>query len=225
MNFLAHAVCTNGPDNVVFGAVMSDLVERTRTPKDGQQSGEILDGRSIHNIQDTLFDSHENLKPFRDQLFSTVRHFQNPILDVACDHVLAKNWQYLFMGKVEDYTKKIYEIVAPRIYLLKPEKRELIMRMIENDVLASYGTESGLRIGLDRLAKRSKNGEVILNKVSDIMDFVPKVETTLLGVLPDVYRRSQSCLIERGYQPEGQLHWREEFLSGEIFNGPNPERR
>ena len=227
MNLLSHAVfasiCT-GSDGVVFGAMMKDLM--IKGVRDETLPKEVADGKKIHNRQDEIFDSRTNLIPFRDELFSIIRHFQNPVLDVICDHIVACNWPLLFEEKLEDYTKRLYEIIVPRMHLIESKKRQKIMLMIENDVLASYRTEDGLETGLIELAGRSEKGQVIKDNISGIMDLVPKVEPIILGVLPDVYRESQSHLRELGYQPEGRLLYRREgFLSGEIFNRPNPERR
>ncbi len=125
MNFLSHAaytsICT-GFDGVVFGATMKDPM--IKGVRDETLPKEVVDGKKIHNRQDEIFDSRTNLIPFRKEFFLIIRHFQNPVLDVICDHIVACNWPLLFEEKLEDYTKRLYEIIVPRMHLIESKKNK-----------------------------------------------------------------------------------------------------
>ena len=221
MNFLSHAVCADGSGDVIFGATMSDWIETEEI----QLSKEITDGRKIHKLQDFLFNSEPALDPFRKELFNLIRHLYDPVLDLMCDHAVARNWTGLFEENFNDYTQWLYGIIGSEIGLIKPRRIEMAEFIIDNNVLASYGTEKGLKEGLSRLAQHSRNGRIVKDNIEGILLIFPEAEPVILGLLPAIYQKSQARLRELRYQPEGRLHWREGFLSGETFNRPNPEKR
>ena len=82
MNYLAHAVFADGPDEVIFGSLVADMLRRTSTATLPQG---IRDGMRLHMGLDSFFDREESLAPCRRQLYGIVRHFSNPVFDILGD--------------------------------------------------------------------------------------------------------------------------------------------
>ena len=211
MNYLAHAVFTDGPGDVLFGAMMCD---RLANKRDKLLPEETKNGIKLHLDLDSFF-NHELLEmsQSRRQLSKIVRHFWDPVLDMCCDHIIVSRWNTLFNNRIEDYLDKIYPILKERESFLSDDNKDIIQKIIEKDWLVSYGNINELdRVLTTRIAEKSLWGKIVQNNIKEIKEAVPLMEKEFLTAIPVIRKYTQDQMKNLGYQPEGRILWREKFL-------------
>jgi acyl carrier protein phosphodiesterase len=205
MNFLAHAIFADGPDDVLFGSVAGDMIGTSRVLlPDGVQ-----EGLSLHHSLDSFFDSHPGLAESRSVVFNSVSHYQNAVLDVAADHVIAAHWDELFTGRLEDFASEVYEIIGKRSEYLTPTRQEMIQRFRDENWLVSYRDQEGLVAALGRISQRVRRGEIIRENIPALMDSLPIIERELLPSLRDIRSYMNRELRNLGLTPEQRIQWKE----------------
>lgn len=216
MNLLGHAIFTDGPDDVLFGAFVNDLL-KSHNEIDNLYP-QIRDGRIIHRKLDGFFDSLEQLKPVRRQLFDVVRHWQNPVLDLCADYIIASNWDSLFSRDLKSFVSVINDIVLARIDLFPQDRQKIVQGIVEKNLLLSYADLEGLKIAIDRLARRAKaetRSEIIIDKKEEIIKTLPDISPIVLAALPEIKKFTDESMRELGYDVETRLHWLEKESFGE----------
>lgn len=220
MNFLAHAVFADGPDDVLFGSVAGDLIGIPKL----ELPDTVRAGTALHADLDTLFDNLPELAQSRQQLYGEegrpmVRHYQNAVLDVCSDHVLALRWPQLFDGDLVIFADDVYRVLGERQRFLTQSGQEMVDRLIRENWLVTYGTQAGLETALTRISHRVRNGQLIRDKMDDVMKLVPLIEGELLSALPALRGHMSNRMAHLGFHPEGRIQWKEGNTFKESISG------
>ncbi|KXK09014.1 MAG: Acyl carrier protein phosphodiesterase [Microgenomates bacterium OLB22] len=205
MNFLAHAIFADGPDDVLFGSVAGDMIGVAKADLPIQ----IQDGLRLHHELDGFFDTLPALSQSKSTVFAAVSHYQNAVLDVAADHVIAAHWEELFEGTLEDFSQNVYDVLEERTRFLTPTRQSMVARFRHEDWLVSYREKEGLIAALGRIAQRVKRGEMIRENISAVMDSLPIIERELLPALRDIRGHMEGHLTGIGYETEHRTQWKE----------------
>lgn len=205
MNFLAHAIFADGPDDVLFGSVAGDMIGVAKADLPIQ----IQDGLRLHHELDGFFDTLPALSQSKSTVFAAVSHYQNAVLDVAADHVIAAHWEDLFVGKLEDYSQNVYEVLEQRQRFLTPSRQSMAARFRDEDWLVSYREKEGLVAALGRVSQRVKRGEIIRENIPAVLDILPIIERELLPALRDIRGHMEWHMRGLGYETERRTQWKE----------------
>jgi acyl carrier protein phosphodiesterase len=207
MNFLAHAVFADGPNDIVFGSLAGDFV--------GKMNKDLLPiniryGLSLHSDLDIFFDNLEFTKS-RQQLRDAINHYQSPVLDICCDHILISNWKKLFENVDKNYIDIIYSIISEKLEILPTKGQNMMRGLVKEDWFTTYGTKEGLTTALTKMSYRSVWGEIIRDNIGKIIETIPTIKNELFTELPTIRQHTQDYIIKLGYQPEGRIQWKEKF--------------
>lgn len=209
MNFLAHALFVDGPNDVLVGSVAGDFIQRSHR---GLTPG-IRDGIRLHRHLDTTFDGQPGLAECRKDMYEVVRHYQNAVLDITCDHILASRWGRIFGHDLPEYAQDIYRALEPHMDLFSEGGQSMAQRMIDEDWLVRYESKEGLEEAIIRLSRRVRKGDLLRIGSHRIMDLVPRVEEPLLRTLPILKTDMEDYMHSLGYQSKGRVQWRKDFKS------------
>lgn len=212
MNFLGHAIFTPGPEEVLFGSVAGDFIDTTNP----ELSPQLKDGLRFHANLDAFFSSLPELSQSRKTLYNLVSHFQDPVLDICADHIIASRWDLFFDNKLEEFAQDIYAVLEPRTSLLTPAGKDIIGRLMKENWLVKYQSKEGLAEGLERISRRKRKSAVIYEKIDDIIGRLPIIEKELSLALPIVKSETSRYLIELGYELEPRILVKER---GFLFEG------
>ncbi|MFQ5451991.1 MAG: ACP phosphodiesterase, partial [Candidatus Paceibacterota bacterium] len=210
MNFLAHAVFADGPEDVLFGSITADRfkgIDKSKLPVGVQ------DGIRVHMELDRFFDSYKPLGSSRSRLHDLVRHYANGVFDVCCDHILSRRWNDLFINGIDVFVEDVYKIAKDRQSLLPESQRAVIEKMIEGDWLRNYSQAAGLEVALQRIAYRGSHGGIVAERIPDILKVIPEIESTVLTAFPAIREHMDGVMRSFAYEPGARLHWRESYTS------------
>lgn len=218
MNFLAHAVFADGPDDVLFGSLVADFLKRSDPT---QFPDEFRAGILMHKELDRHFDACYSEVTSNTQLFSMVRHFSSPVIDVCSDHILATHWNDIFEGNMDTFVQEVYRIAQDQRPYIPEERRGVISRIVQNDWLGQMSTVEGLESALYRLASSSDRAEIVRRYIPTIVNHIPSMEPALLDAIPLIRRHMSDYMVnELMLEPEHRLRWRDEN-----YSFPEYERR
>lgn len=151
MNYLAHIYLAGDTEESLLGNIMGDFV---KGPIDGGFHPEIERGIRTHRKVDAFTDSHEIYRASRKLISPERRRFSGIIMDLAFDHLLARNWSMYSDKELGALIRETYDVLIRRRDLLPEKFRLSLPRMIEEDWLGSYRTMEGAGIAIDRISGR-----------------------------------------------------------------------
>ena len=151
MNYLAHIYLAEDTEESLLGNIMGDFV---KGPIGGGFHPEIIKGIRTHRKVDVFTDSHEIFRASRRLISPERRRFSGIIMDLAFDHLLAKNWASYSDRELGAFIQRTYEVLTRRNDLLPEKFRMALPRMIEEDWLGSYRTMEGAGTAIDRISGR-----------------------------------------------------------------------
>lgn len=153
MNFLAHIYLSNDNALLTIGNFAGDGVrggDYTRFPTAMQA------GIQLHREIDTFTDSHPIVKQSKKRLHKNYSHYSGVIVDIFCDHFLAKNWKQYSDIPLEEYIEKFYLSLNNHFDVLPARFKKFVPIMIEGNWLLSYATIDGIQLVLDGMNRRTK---------------------------------------------------------------------
>ncbi|PIZ61717.1 hypothetical protein COY16_06070 [Candidatus Roizmanbacteria bacterium CG_4_10_14_0_2_um_filter_39_13] len=217
MNFLAHAVFADGPDEVLLGSLVGDFFKR---PDISQFPEAFITGLEVHKELDRHFDSSYPSVTSNESLFSLIRHYSAPVIDVCSDHILANRWKDIFDSKIGDFVGIVYEIVGTHRSYIPPDRQRVISRMTEQDWLGQMSSMDGLESALMRLSRSSHRADVVREHIPAILELVPSMEEGVLSALPLI--RTHMCDYMQDtllLDSVRRLSWRDEICVSNEFEG------
>ena len=153
MNYLAHIYLAEDTEESLLGNIMGDFV---KGPIGGGFHPEIIKGIRTHRKVDVFTDSHEIFRASRRLISPERRRFSGIIMDLAFDHLLARNWASYSDRELSAFIRRTYDVLTRRNDVLPEKFRTVLPRMIEEDWLGSYRTMEGAGTAIDRIAGRLK---------------------------------------------------------------------
>ncbi|HVY56025.1 MAG TPA: ACP phosphodiesterase [Thermodesulfobacteriota bacterium] len=153
MNYLAHIYLAEDTEESLLGNIMGDFV---KGPINGGFHPEIEKGIRTHRKVDAFTDTHEIYRASKKLISPERRRFSGIILDLAFDHLLARNWSFYSDGDLGAFIRSTYDVLTRRKDDLPEKFRTALPRMIEEDWLGSYRTMEGAGTAIDRISSRLK---------------------------------------------------------------------
>ena len=153
MNFLAHIFLAEDTEESLLGNIMGDFV---KGPISGGFHPEIEKGIRTHRKVDAFTDSHDIYRASRKLISPERRRYSGIIMDLAFDHLLARNWSSYSDKELGALIRRTYDVLKRRKDVLPEKFRMALPRMIEEDWLGSYRTMEGVGTAIDRISIRLK---------------------------------------------------------------------
>jgi acyl carrier protein phosphodiesterase len=150
VNLLAHAFLSGPGPEVRLGNVLADYVKgRDRRA----MSAGFLEGVRQHQVIDIFTDSHPIVFRSRARI-SGYPHVTGILVDVFYDHFLSLRWQHYSSESLGAFTARLYADLRSHPIPMPDEARAALNRVIDADLLGSYGSIEGIEDALRRVSRR-----------------------------------------------------------------------
>jgi acyl carrier protein phosphodiesterase len=168
MNFLAHCLIgaragSGGVDGgeeaaLVAGGFLGDFIKGT-VP--GEMPVDLAQGVRLHRRIDAYSNTHPDIRISCDRFPPELRRIAPILVDIICDHLLARNWQDFHHDDLPRFTSLTYDRVAAHGDWLPDSGHRFLDYARANDLLARYDdwsvTSGALRSITRRLGRTELN--------------------------------------------------------------------
>lgn len=150
MNYLAHLHVGGQRPAQLLGSLYGDFVKGSLA---GRFAPELEASIRLHRRIDAFTDQHPLIKTALARFAPGHRRYAGIALDVFFDHCLARNWSQYADMPLDDFTGKVYGLLAAESEL--PERLALVApRMAAQDWLGSYRDYEVVEAALAGIARR-----------------------------------------------------------------------
>jgi acyl carrier protein phosphodiesterase len=177
MNFLAHLYLAEDSPEALIGSILPDLARPRDLARTGQDTDKLC-GRRLsvppdmpahpeyppamlraiaqHRAVDAFTDTHPIVYRSKQRLHHRPRMYRYAgiLMDVFYDHFLARDWARYSQVPLPRFVARVHEAFRGHTHLMPQAMRYPVERMIAQDWLGSYATESGVEMVLRRMSLR-----------------------------------------------------------------------
>jgi acyl carrier protein phosphodiesterase len=150
MNFLCHMVLSGMDNEILTGYFMGDFV---KGPLSGQFPARVSLGISLHRRIDSFASQNELFQQSRRRLDPHYGHYRGVLVDLFYDHFLVVEWHRWSDESLDRYLARTRGIIEKQQDVL-PERLRLLVPMIFEELLPSYGAVNGIGSALERMSRR-----------------------------------------------------------------------
>jgi acyl carrier protein phosphodiesterase len=146
-----------------------------------------------------------------------MKGYQDLVMDIAADHVIASHWDMLFDTDLSYFSSHVAEVFESRQRYLTEKGIIAAEGMMYGDWFGAYAQRDGFVAALERMAERAKRGHLIQDNISLVLDMLPEIGEQVLQALPSIREHSREHMGELGYDPTLRLRWRDEISADEYI--------
>jgi len=151
MNFLAHLYLASKTNHSLVGSILPDLCK----PNEWRTlNSDIIQGCLMHQRVDKLTDTHPSFIRLKNTISKERRRFAGIILDVAFDHILAKNWDQWHQHPLTVFTQICNRKLSSEAPVLSDHSQKVINAMVYGNWLDSYQHIEGIAQAFSGLSRR-----------------------------------------------------------------------
>jgi len=153
VNYLAHLYLSGDSEDLVVGNFIGDSV---RGDCFKALSAGVQNGVRLHRCIDSFTDSHPIVRRSKQRMWHQFGRYSSVVADVFFDHFLAQDWHHYHPMPLAGYSNHICRILNTRLNEFPERSRRFLDYMVDNQVLASYATISGIGKVLAQMAARAR---------------------------------------------------------------------
>lgn len=165
MNFLAHLYLAPDDDDALLGSLMGDFV---KGPLHGAYAPGIERALILHRRIDAFTDAHPVVRRSRWRVHPTRRRFAGILVDMFYDHYLARDWTRYAAQPLEQFARRVYDLLHARRDAMPARLRMIVPYMTEQDWLSSYRRVDAIEHAIERIGQRLKRGNPLLGAGADL---------------------------------------------------------
>lgn len=144
-------------------------------------SQQLEDGIKMHCSIDSFTDSNEFVLKSKARL-GCKGYLRGVVIDVAYDYFLIKNWNHYSSVKFECFIDSFSQSANIAIKAYPDDAREFVRRLIDYEVLTSYGSFRGLETAFQRIDSRL-SGRVLAKESA--LEYLPALKREVAGIEAD----------------------------------------
>ena len=183
MNYLAHLYLSEPTEDAWLGSLLGDFV---KGPLDGRYSEDVTRAIALHRKIDSYTDAHPVVLQSKSRVSAQRRRYAGIMVDMFYDHFLAKYWREFHDEPLEEFTARIYAILARRQAMLPEKLQQMAPKMAQWNWLASYAEVSSIHTALDRMGQRLKYQNRLLHSADELVEHYTGLEADFRAYLPQV---------------------------------------
>jgi acyl carrier protein phosphodiesterase len=188
VNFLAHLHLSRHDPALMYGGLLGDFV-RGRAALDELPPG-VRDGVLLHRHIDGITDDLPPVRELRTGLEAPFRRYGGIIIDLAFDHVLARDWSQYEATPLPAFDREV-RTVAERYRARSPERLRAFLRYADQrGLFASYAREEELLRSLAGIGGRLSRP----NPLHRVREIWPGLRDAAGPAFADAYPRLQSAV-------------------------------
>lgn len=200
MNYLAHLYLAHDNPEVLIGSLLGDFVKGSFQH---QYTPEIRKGIALHRQVDSYTDSHPVIQASKRLVTPERRRFAGIMVDLFCDHFLAKHWSQYSSTSLEAFSQHVYHTLLESQELLPPRLRQILPVMMEQNWLLSYQELRSIDRALNRISGRLKRQNRLINSAEELEQNYGLFAQNFHSFFPDLiqfvdqYKQTYSAANER----------------------------
>lgn len=105
---------------------------------------EIKKGVMLHRFIDEYTDNHQEVLKSKELVRPYFKKYSPVVIDIFYDHFLALNWEKYHSDKLEDFAKKVYDLLESNIDLLPKKSLRFLQYLTQNNMLVNYKSIDGM---------------------------------------------------------------------------------
>lgn len=188
VNYLAHAFLSCHSPEAVIGALLGDFV---KGPVADHHPPAVRAAIQLHRAIDRYTDEHPIVRASRALVSPARRRFAGVLVDVFYDHFLARDFARYSATPLEDFTQRVYEMLARQRETYPERMQRLLPRMVATDWLASYARLESVDAALNGIARRLRRfprAQVLTTAVEELEREYPRFRQHFHAFFPEVLR-------------------------------------
>ncbi len=200
MNWLAHLFLSPCNTDCQLGNLLAD---RLKGRADASVSEAFQQGLQLHKVIDAFTDSHPVVSESKARL-GDKGVLKPVVIDLVYDHCLSRLWPEFADTDLRCFLDDFYASTPRSTSVVNEEK--FVRRLIQYDVLASYGDWDGLTLTFLRMDTRLSQRLAEREKVSDYLPVVARerehIENDFIAFFPELQQHVQTSFPELSFP-----HW------------------
>lgn len=141
MNYLAHFYLSGNNKQLMLGNYMGDFIKASEVEA---LPSEIKKGVMLHRFIDEYTDNHQEVLKSKELVRPYFKKYSPVVIDIFYDHFLALNWEKYHSDKLEDFAKKVYDLLESNIDLLPKKSLRFLQYLTQNNMLVNYKSINGM---------------------------------------------------------------------------------
>lgn len=141
MNYLAHFYLSGNNKQLMLGNYMGDFIKASEVEA---LPSEIKKGVMLHRFIDEYTDNHQEVLKSKELVRPYFKKYSPVVIDIFYDHFLALNWEKYHSDKLEDFAKKVYDLLESNIDLLPKKSLRFLQYLTQNNMLVNYKSIDGM---------------------------------------------------------------------------------
>lgn len=184
MNFLFHMLLSGEDDQILTGNFMGDFV---KGPLDARFPRRICQGIMLHRGIDSFASRDSLFQQSRRRLDPHYGLYRGVLVDLFYDHFLAVEWNNWSHEPFADYLTRTRSIIEQHQDEL-PERLQMLVATIFEELLPSYGDVSGISNALERMSRRVKRANPLAGGATELLRHYADLQSDFRGFMPLVRR-------------------------------------
>lgn len=184
MNFLAHLVLAGENEGLRLGAMLGDFVRGRHALADFEEKVQL--GIMLHRHIDTFTDSQSGISELRSWFPKPFRRYGGIIIDLGCDHELAKRWDSYCDVPLDEFDLEVRAMLGRHRTLLPDPLKRFMSYADRRGLFATYREKSEILYSLAGIGGRLSRPNP-LHRVAEIWaDFEPRLSVAFEPVFCQV---------------------------------------
>lgn len=138
---------------LMVGGVIGDWI---KGPLPAGLPADLAQGVALHRAIDVFVETHPAFIRSRMRVSDERRRYAGVLVDIFCDHLLARDWMRHHSSVLSNYCQLIYLQIGTRMDDLPESARPAMRMMAQEDWIQSYAQLDGIADILRRMAQRGK---------------------------------------------------------------------
>jgi acyl carrier protein phosphodiesterase len=185
MNYLAHAYLSRQHPPLMAGGVLGDFI------KGGLSAfpDHLRFGLQLHRKIDQFTDRHPLVLQSKEIIDPALRRFSGILMDVYCDHFLARHWPNYHHQPLSKFTNEVYGVLAKYQAYFPARFQFVYPRMKLTDWLYSYQYEWAVDVALRGISRRFRDprrAQPLLQGMSELKRHYRLLERIFFRFFPDL---------------------------------------
>ena len=183
MNYLAHLYLSEPNEDAWLGSLLGDFV---KGPLDGRYGEDITRAIALHRKIDSFTDAHPVVLRSKSRVSADRRRYAGIMIDMFYDHFLAKYWHEFQDEPLAEFSARIYAMLGQRHAMLPERLQRMAPMMAQWNWLASYADVQSIHTALDRMGRRLKRQNRLLDSADELLEHYAELESDFRIFMPQV---------------------------------------
>ena len=183
MNFLAHFHLAWPDEGLIAGALEGDYY---KGPLRGDLPAQLERGVRLHRAIDAYTDAHPLVSRLRASFPPELRRCAGILIDLCFDHYLSRHWERFSPTPSEEFTGRVYRILARHEGTLSEASRQMLARLVEHDLLDRYREWETVPLSAERIGRRFRRHNPLVDVDRGLAPVRDQLEPAFLAFYPEL---------------------------------------